>query len=74
MFLGESWIIDISDFMAELHDISRDNDGVIDQSSVNKMVDEINCVFHTTARGLNMLSSTSELSGLKKPPRTSSVV
>ena len=50
--------IAISDIMAELHNISRDNDGVIAQSSVNKVVDEINFVFHTTARGLNMLAST----------------
>ena len=57
---------DISDIMAELHNISRDNEGVIDQISINKVVDEINSVFHTTARGLNMLSSTSERSGLKK--------
>ena len=59
--------IDISDIMAELHNISRNNDGVIDQSSVNKVVDEINSVFHTTSRGLNMLASTSEHSGHKKP-------
>ena len=59
--------IDISDIMAELHNISRDNEGVIDQSSINEVVDEINSMFHTTARGLNMLSSTSEHSGLKKP-------
>ena len=39
--------------MAE-HNISRDNDGVIDQNSVNKVVDEINSVFHTTAHGVNM--------------------
>ena len=50
-----------------LHNISRDNEGVIDQNSINKVVDEINSVFHTTARGLNMLLSTSEHSGLKKP-------
>ena len=50
--------IAISDIMAELHNISRDNDGVIDQGSVNKVVDEINSVFHTTARGLDMLAST----------------
>ena len=59
--------MDISDIMAELHNISRNNDGVIDQSSVNKVVDQINSVFHTTARGLNMLASTSEHSGHKKP-------
>ena len=59
--------IDISDILVKLHNISRDNEGVIDQSSINKVVDEINSVFHTTARGLNMLSSTSEHSGLKKP-------
>ena len=53
--------------MAELHNISGDNDGVIDQCSVNKVVDEINSVFHTTARGLNMLASTSERCGHKKP-------
>ena len=53
--------------MAELHNISRNNDGVIDQSSVTKVVDQINSVFHTTARGLDMLASTSEHSGHKKP-------
>ena len=53
--------------MTELHNISKNNDGVIDQSTVNKVVDEINSVFHTTARGLNMLASTSEHSGHKKP-------
>ena len=49
--------IDIFDIMAELHNISRNNDGVISVFSV----------FHTTARGLNMLASTSEHSGHKKP-------
>ena len=58
---------DISDIMVALNNLSGPNNGLAEQRDVNNVVDEINSVFCTAARGLNMGASTGKPSGPKKP-------